>query len=148
MVMNFNYFDEICLILVNIEAHENNHFKGPSCLNNRISSKLYNLMVEYLPIDTPTLCLKGDLIAFTIFLEFRIDMEISQNLIWTEHAVCSFTVYLKALLTGSHGQWLFHFSPGTSAVHARIHISGAKGILLISALEQNKCNSSSPPWNS
>ena len=146
MVMNFNYFDEFCLILVNIEAHENNHFKGPSSLNNRISSKLYNLMVEYLPIDSP-------LLSFTIFQEFRINIWIriyflSHTLIWTELAVCSFTVYLKALLTGSHGQWLFHFSPGTSAVHARIHISGAKGILLISALEQNKCNSSSPPWNS
>ena len=62
----FNIFDEFCLILVNIKAHEKSHFKGPSSLNNRISSKLYAIQSNA-GIPTSTVCLKGNLIAFTIF---------------------------------------------------------------------------------
>ena len=74
----FNIFDEFCLILVNIKAHENSHFKGPSSLNNRISSKLYAIQSNA-GIPTSTVCLKGNLIAFTIFQDICTYSELDLN---------------------------------------------------------------------
>ena len=120
------YFDEFCLILVNIKVQENNHFKAKWCSKkcifvyfkdlhqNRVLSILQNAMQcwnserpLYIYISSHT-SLKGNLIAFTDFQSK--DKENPWNLIWTLGVFIS--VYLKALLTGSHWRWLFHFSPG------------------------------------
>ena len=112
-------------VIILVKVQENNHFKDKFCWgskNRRIVYKDLHLFITR--FKQATQCWNTNFYSKGIFNCFY-NFQVQEFRIWkrtfilTEHAICSFSVWLKALLTESHWQWWLHFSPSTKCSSCR-----------------------------